>query len=74
MPTATTTPVPRTTTPQTPVNRPTVKPTPEPSGIDRIIPQLGEPPPPPVLKPKPTPTPPEEFGEGEIVKVDTELV
>jgi Ca-activated chloride channel family protein len=27
-----------------------------------------------VLKPKPTPTPPEEFGEGEIVRVDTELV
>ncbi|MCA1573715.1 MAG: VWA domain-containing protein [Acidobacteria bacterium] len=27
-----------------------------------------------MLKPKPTPTPPEEFGEGEIVKVDTELV
>jgi Ca-activated chloride channel family protein len=27
-----------------------------------------------VLKPKPTPTPPEEFGEGDIVRVDTELV
>ena len=27
-----------------------------------------------MLKPKPTPTPPEEFGEGEIVRVDTELV
>jgi len=46
------------------------------SGVDRITPQLGEPPPPPVLKPKPTPTPtpPEEFGEGEVVKVNTELV
>ena len=42
--------------------------------IDRITPQLGEPPPPPVLKPKPTPTPPEEFDEDEIVKVNTELV
>jgi len=62
-PTATPTPTPRATPTQTPVNV-----------IDRIIPQLGEPPPPPVLKPKPTPTPPEEFGEGEIVKVDTELV
>ena len=39
-----------------------------------MTPQLGEPPPPPKLKPKPTPTPPEEFGEGEVVKVDTELV
>ena len=62
-PTATPTPTPRATPTETPVNV-----------IDRIIPQLGEPPPPPVLKPKPTPTPPEEFGEGEIVKVDTELV
>src|SRR4030095_2355377 len=42
--------------------------------IERVTPQLGEPPPPPVLKPKPTPTPPEEFGEGEVVRVDTELV
>jgi Ca-activated chloride channel homolog len=35
---------------------------------------LGEPPPPPRLRPKPTPTPPEEFNEGEIIKIDTELV
>jgi Ca-activated chloride channel family protein len=27
-----------------------------------------------VLKPKPTPTPPEEFGEEDVVKVNTELV
>lgn len=27
-----------------------------------------------MLKPKPTPTPPEEFGEGEVVRVNTELV
>ncbi len=27
-----------------------------------------------MLKPKPTPTPPEEFGEDEIIKVNTELV
>jgi Ca-activated chloride channel family protein len=39
-----------------------------------MTPQLGEPPPPPVLKPKPTPTPPQEFGEGERIGVDTELV
>src|SRR5688572_10071612 len=62
---------------------PAATPTPTPSAestqtptapTDRMTPQLGEPPPPPKLKPKPTPTPPEEFGEGEIVKVDTELV
>ena len=40
----------------------------------RVAPDLGEPPPIPKLKPKPTPTPPEEFGEGEVVTVDTELV
>lgn len=62
-PTATPTPIPKATPRQTPETL-----------IDRISPQLGEPPPPPVLKPKPTPTPPEEFGEGEVVKVDTELV
>ncbi|CAN5713563.1 hypothetical protein BH18ACI4_BH18ACI4_23550 [soil metagenome] len=62
IPTATPTPTPRATPTQTP------------AGVDDRFPQLGEPPPPPVIKPKPTPTPPEEFGEGEIVKVDTELV
>jgi Ca-activated chloride channel homolog len=61
---------------QTPLSRPTATPTPTPQAtpVDRIAPQLGEPPPPPVLRPKPTPTPPEEFGEGEIVRVNTELV
>ncbi len=62
-PTATPTPIPKATPRQTPA-----------TVVDKISPQLGEPPPPPVLKPKPTPTPPEEFGEGEVVKVDTELV
>jgi Ca-activated chloride channel family protein len=52
----------------TPVQRPAAP-------VDRIAPQLGEPPPPPVLKPKPTPTPPEEdIDEGSIVRVNTELV
>jgi Ca-activated chloride channel family protein len=67
--------------PQTTVNRtatPTPTPTPaqRPAGpVDRIAPQLGEPPPPPVLKPKPTPTPPDEdIDEGSIVRVNTELV
>lgn len=60
----------------TPQTTPTPTPEPSGSGVDTITPQLGEPPPPPVLKPKPTPTPtpPEEFGEGEVVKVNTELV
>lgn len=58
-----------TTTPQA-----TPRPTPQPTPYGRIAPQLGEPPPAPVLKPKPTPTPPEEFGEDEIVRVNTELV
>lgn len=58
----------------TPTPRPTPRPTAEPTPIDRITPQLGEPPPPPVLKPKPTPTPPEEFSNEDIIKVNTELV
>jgi Ca-activated chloride channel family protein len=64
---------------QTPASQATPTPTPVPrvqsgSGIDRIAPELGPPPPIPRLKPTPTPTPPEEFGEGEVVTVDTELV
>jgi Ca-activated chloride channel family protein len=76
------TPVPRTT--QTPVNQrsnstptqnATPPPTQRPTPIDRIAPNLGEPPPAPVLKPKPTPTPPDEdIDEGSIVRVNTELV
>lgn len=61
---------------QTPVSQSTPTPTPaaRPTPVDRTTPQFGEPPPPPVLKPKPTPTPPEEYGEGEVVRIDTELV
>jgi Ca-activated chloride channel homolog len=87
-PQATPTPVPRTnqsvsrpagtTATPTPTPKATPRSTPPanavPTPIDRIAPQLGEPPPAPVLKPKPTPTPPEEFGEDEIVRVNTELV
>jgi Ca-activated chloride channel family protein len=84
--TPTPTPVPRTTqtvsrpaTTSTPTPTPTPRPTPPPTGsptpIDRIAPQLGEPPPAPVLKPKPTPTPPEpEIDEGSTIVVNTELV
>jgi len=78
-PKPTPTPVPRTTQapvtqrPSTPTQSPT--PTQKPTPIDRIAPNLGEPPPPPVLKPKPTPTPAdEEFGEESIIRVNTELV
>ena len=86
-PTATPTPrAPATTPPaptvtQTPANQPTATPTPTPAAqviqegrVDKVAPELGAPPPIPKLKPKPTPTPPEEFSEGEIVRVDTELV
>lgn len=56
---------------------PTPSPTPaqRPTQVDRIAPNLGEPPPPPVLKPKPTPTPPdEEIDEGSRIITNTELV
>ncbi len=49
-------------------------PTPRPTPVDRIAPELGEPPPPP---PKPSPTPPSdaEFVDpGTVIKIDTELV
>jgi Ca-activated chloride channel family protein len=59
-PTATATPTP---TPQT--QRPTT---------DRIAPTLGEPPPPPRLKPTPTPTPPPVIEEGDILRINAELV
>lgn len=56
-------------------SRPAATPPPgRPTPLPKSLPELGEPPPPPVLKPKPTPTPPEEYGEGEKVVVDTELV
>ena len=84
-PTPTPTPAPRANQPvnrpattasatPTPTPRPTPRPSAQPTPYDRIAPQLGEPPPAPVLKPKPTPTPPEEFGDDEIVRINTELV
>ena len=66
------------TTTQTPAQRATPTPTPAAPGstpVDRIAPQLGEPPPAPILKPKPTPPPTDEdFDEGSILKINTELV
>jgi Ca-activated chloride channel family protein len=86
--TPTPTPVPRptqsvsrpaTTSTPTPTSRPAPSATPPahaaPTPVDRIAPQLGEPPPAPVLKPKPSPTPTDEdFDEGSILKINTELV
>ena len=66
------------TTTQTPAQRAT--PTPSPARptvtpVDRVAQQLGEPPPAPILKPKPTPPPTDEdFDEGSILKINTELV
>src|SRR5215813_1093512 len=72
------TPVPRTTATSSSANkgtRSTPTPTPTPTlGPGQVVPVLVEPPPPPILKPKPTPTPPTEYGEGEIVRIDTDLV
>src|SRR5438034_1079234 len=75
-PAATATPTPKTVSPQAPASRPqpTATPTPAVAPVDRVAPQLGEPPPVPKLKPKPTPTPPEEYGADEVVRVNTDLV
>jgi Ca-activated chloride channel family protein len=76
-PTATPTP-PRVAVPAQPSPTPAVTPTPTPQTqrptTDRIAPTLGEPPPPPKLKPTPTPTPPPEIDEGDILRINAELV
>jgi hypothetical protein len=54
---------------------PTATPTPtQRPATDRIAPTLGEPPPPPKLKPTPTPTPPPTIDEGDILRINAELV
>jgi Ca-activated chloride channel family protein len=65
-------PTPAATNPAKPAA--TATPTPRPAGVDRIAPQLGEPPPPPRLKPTPTPTPPEELDKDSIIRINAELV
>src|SRR5882762_8124219 len=73
---ATPTPTPATVKPATQpaTNRPAT-PTPTPATVDKIAPQLGEPPPPPRLKPKPTPTPEEiDPNDPNILKINTQLV
>jgi Ca-activated chloride channel family protein len=76
-PTATPTP-PRVAVPAQPSPTPAITPTPTPQtqrpNTDRIAPTLGEPPPPPKLKPTPTPTPPPEIDEGDILRINAELV
>ena len=67
-----------TPTPPATVPAPTATPTPTPQThrptTDRIAPTLGEPPPPPRLKPTPTPTPPPVIEEGDILRINAELV
>ena len=54
---------------------PTATPTPQTQRpTDRTAPTLGDPPPPPRLKPTPTPTPPAEIDEGDILRINAELV
>jgi len=71
------TPTPATPVPAQPAQIATPTPTPQtqrPTGNDRIAPTLGEPPPPPRLKPTPTPTPPPTIDEGDILRINAELV
>lgn len=68
------TPSPVKTTPAQPAPTATPTPTQRPTGPDRIAPTLGEPPPPPRLKPTPTPTPPPTIEEGDILRINAELV
>jgi hypothetical protein len=67
----------------TSTSTPTPTPTPRPAAtqtrpagpVDRIAPELGEPPPAPVLKPKPQPTPTDEdFDKDSILKINTDNV
>ena len=54
---------------------PTATPTPQTQRpTDRTAPTLGDPPPPPRLKPTPTPTPPPTIEEGDILRINAELV
>jgi Ca-activated chloride channel family protein len=62
------------TTPQTPANKVMAPPAQTPTPRDKKAPTLGDAPPPPRLKPKPTPTPPQEFGEGETIRINSQLV
>lgn len=66
---------PRSTTPATPAASPSPTPIPQPQRPGgRTAPTLGEPPPVPKLKPTPTPTPPPEMDEGDILRINADLV
>jgi Ca-activated chloride channel homolog len=76
-PRSTATPTPTPASPATVPARPAPTATPTPQTqrpTDRIAPTLGEPPPPPKLKPTPTPTPPTTIDEGDILRINAELV
>lgn len=66
---------PRSTTPAAPAASPSPTPIPQPQRPGgRTAPTLGEPPPVPKLKPTPTPTPPPEMDEGDILRINADLV
>src|SRR5687767_2258794 len=66
---------PRSTAPATPAASPSPTPIPQPQRPGgRTAPTLGEPPPVPKLKPTPTPTPPPEMDEGDILRINADLV
>ena len=65
---------PRSTTPPTPSASPSPTPIPPTQRPGRTTPTLGEPPPVPKLKPTPTPTPPPEMDEGDILRINADLV
>src|SRR5688572_698388 len=66
---------PRSTTPPTPAASPSPTPIPQTQRRGgRTAPTLGEPPPVPKLKPTPTPTPPPEMDEGDILRINADLV
>jgi hypothetical protein len=65
---------PRSTTPATPSASPSPTPIPPAQRPGRTTPTLGEPPPVPKLKPTPTPTPPPEMDEGDILRINADLV
>ena len=66
---------PRSSAPATPAASPSPTPIPQPQRPGgRTAPTLGEPPPVPKLKPTPTPTPPPEMDEGDILRINADLV
>jgi len=67
------TPTPATTVPARPASTAIPTPTPQ-TQRPTTAPTLGEPPPPPRLKPTPTPTPPPVIEEGDILRINAELV